>query len=107
MSNNADGYWDDDIAALDMSDVEKNGLQVYRNYTKKFAEEREQKFAAKIDENPPDISELSEVISLMLHEDIRFIPVIACAFADEELKRMLRLHNKNGGAQRVATTPFK
>jgi hypothetical protein len=28
---NADGFWDEDIANLDMSDVEKNGLQMYRN----------------------------------------------------------------------------
>jgi hypothetical protein len=36
---------DDDIAAMDLSPEEKNGIQVYRNYTKVFIEAREKKFA--------------------------------------------------------------
>jgi len=96
MSKKADGYWDEDIAALDMSDFEKNGLQVYRDYTKKFTEAREKQFAKGIDESPPDCTELGEVVSLILKEDIRFVPVVACAFADEELKRMFNTFLRDG-----------
>ncbi|WP_218278883.1 hypothetical protein [Pseudomonas sp. MYb185] len=40
--------WDEDIAALDMSDAEKNGLQVYRNCTKAFEMEQVKQFAAEV-----------------------------------------------------------
>lgn len=93
---NADGFWDADIAALDMSDVEKNGLQMYRNYQLKFNIAREETFAESVDATPPDTTELAQVMSLMLNEDIRFVPVIACAFADEELKRMFSTFLRDG-----------
>jgi len=32
--------WDPDIAALKLSDVEKNGLQVHRNYSRAFEKHR-------------------------------------------------------------------
>src|SRR4051812_36344931 len=39
---------------------------------------------------PIDVSELSRAMGLLVREDIRFIPVIACAFADEDLKEMFK-----------------
>jgi len=87
--------WDKDIKDMNLSDVEKDGLQVYRNYTKKFEEERELRFKAAVDHKPPDLSELREVLDLICSEDIRFVPVIACAFADEELAKMFKLFLPN------------
>jgi hypothetical protein len=82
--------WDADIAATDLSDVEKNGLQVYRNYNKSFTDAREKQFAQGVDYAPPDTSELENVLSLIVTEDIRFVPVIACAFADDDLAEMFK-----------------
>jgi hypothetical protein len=83
--------WDDDIAAMNLSDVERNGLQVYRNYSSSFAAAREKQFAAGVDAAPLDMTALREVLSHTVAEDIRFVPIIACAFADEELQRMYKM----------------
>jgi hypothetical protein len=82
--------WDDDIACLQLSDVEKNGLQMYRNYNRSFTAAREKQFAAGVDAIPLDLAQLGDAMSLLVTEDIRFVPVIACAFADEELARMYK-----------------
>lgn len=82
--------WDKDIAGMSLSDIEKDGLQVHRNYTKKFDEQRELQFKAAVDHKPPDIEDLVEVFDLIREEDIRFVPVIACAFADNELAKMFK-----------------
>jgi hypothetical protein len=71
--------WDDDIAALDMSDVEKNGLQVYRNYKKAFERDQAKKFAIEVNSESHDVSRLSKVCD-----------AIACAFADEALDEMYK-----------------
>jgi hypothetical protein len=96
MSDNSDHQWDDDIAALELTDIEKNGLQTYRNYTKSFNQRREEEFARSVDEAELEIDELTQVISLVHKEDIRFVPVIACAFADDELKRMFNTFLREG-----------
>ena len=36
-------FWDTDIATLNLPDVEKKGLQVFRNYTKAFEKSAAQK----------------------------------------------------------------
>jgi hypothetical protein len=83
--------WDDDIAAMKLSAGEKDGLQVYRNYTRAFEKKRQEEFAAGADHIPLDVSELRRAMSLLAREDIRFVPVIACAFADEQLEAMFKL----------------
>jgi hypothetical protein len=82
--------WDEDIAALELSDGEKDGLQVHRNYSKSFYDAREVNFAAELDNDWPDTSRLGEVLMLIHKEDVKFVPVIACAFADEELETMFK-----------------
>ncbi|MGQ7242149.1 hypothetical protein ACUN9V_01650 [Salinicola sp. V024] len=82
--------WDDDIAALAMSDVEKNGLQVYRNYTKAFERDQAKKFAAEVNSQSHDVSRLNRVCDAIASDDERLIPVIACAFADEVLDEMYK-----------------
>jgi len=37
-----------------------------------------------------DVSELRRAMSQIAREDIRFVPVIACAFADDELEKMFK-----------------
>lgn len=82
--------WDDDIAALDMSDVEKNGLQVYRNYTKAFEREQAKNFAAEVNSETHDVSRLRKVCNAIASDDERLIPIIACAFADEALDEIYK-----------------
>lgn len=88
--------FDEDIAALPMGEFEKNGLQVYRNYSKAFTNHREKAFSATIDLKQPDIDRLKEVLSILESEHIKFVPVIACSFADEELKEMYRTNLPEG-----------
>ena len=72
--------WDEDIKAMDLTGPEKDGLQLHRNYSKKFEEGREERFKAAAGHKLPDIDDLKEVFDLICSEDIRFVPVIACAF---------------------------
>lgn len=80
--------YDDDIAAMQLTEVEKNGLQVFRNYQRKFEDFGEKQFAEHVDGKAFDLSDLKHVLHLITSEDIRFTPVIACAYADDLLKKM-------------------
>src|SRR6266849_3800413 len=82
--------WDPDIAALSLSGPEKDGLQVYRNDNTSFTDAREKQFASGVDYAHPDMSDLQNVLSRLVSEDIRFVPVIACAFADKDLAEMFK-----------------
>ena len=84
------GQLDDDIAALSMSDVEKNGLQIYRNYSRAFENDLRNKFVAGVDKTKVDIEQLKSVMELVATDDIRFVPVIACAYADDLFKEMFK-----------------
>ena len=79
-------YFDKDIENLELSEFEKNGLQVYRNYTKSLTEQRQKEFVAYINAKPSDPAPLEKMLQKILQEDARFLPVIACAFADDQLK---------------------
>jgi hypothetical protein len=78
--------FDRDIENLEISEFEKNGLQVYRNHTKSLTEQRQREFVAYINTKQFDPAPLERILQKILQEDARFLPVIACAFADEELK---------------------
>jgi hypothetical protein len=43
-----------------------------------------------VDHAPLDVAQLREVMELLTSEDIRFVPVIACAFADQDLELMYK-----------------
>jgi hypothetical protein len=62
----------------------------YQTAFNAYQKERQEQFAAGADAIPLDVSELRKAMDLLVREDIRFIPVIACAFADEEMKRMFK-----------------
>ena len=88
--------WDEDIAKLELSDPEKDGLQLHRNYFLSFNNAREQKFATEVDLIWPDTARLGEVLTLICKENVKFVPVIACAFADEELAALFKVYLPDG-----------
>ncbi|MEY9360703.1 hypothetical protein ABH994_003424 [Bradyrhizobium yuanmingense] len=55
-----------------------------------YEQERQQQFATGVDAIPIDVTDLRRAMNLIAREDIRFVPVIACAFADEELAAMFK-----------------
>ncbi len=63
---------------------------IIMNALRAYETERQQRFATGIDAAALDVSDLKRVMSQLVTEDIRFVPVIACAFADEELKQMFK-----------------
>lgn len=83
-------FWDEEIAALDLSEVEKNALQVFGNYKRAFEAHAEKEFAKEIDAEAFDTTPLERVLALITDEDARFLPVIACAYADDLLKAMFK-----------------
>jgi DNA-binding MltR family transcriptional regulator len=82
--------WDSDIAALELSDLEKNGLQIYRNYSSAFSEHEIGLFVAEIDAKEFELADLGKVLVLIAADEIRLVPVIACAFLDSALCEMYR-----------------
>ena len=82
--------FDPDIAAMNLSDTERNGMQVYRNYSKAFEEDRAKRFAESAPTQPDAIRTLTEILQLIVREEPRTLPVIACAYADEQLKEMFK-----------------
>jgi hypothetical protein len=71
-----------------MTEADENspGMKALRAYEK----ERQEQFAAGVDFIPLDVSDLKRAMSQLVSEDIRFVPVIACAFADNELEKMFK-----------------
>lgn len=90
--------WDNDIASMKLSDVEKNGLQVYRNYQRAFATQAEKTFAAEVDADTAslDLTALERVMNHLAIEDARFLPVIMCTFVDDLLKAMFKSELPDG-----------
>jgi hypothetical protein len=67
-----------------------DGHKSYQDYYNAYMKQRQIEFATGVDAIPIDVSELRRAMSLLVREDIRFVPVIACAFADEELEAMFK-----------------
>lgn len=82
--------WDPDISAMTLSEPEKNGLQVYRNYTQAFEQEKAKRAIASVQYPEKALSDLTAVLELLAQEEPKVIPVIFCAFADDQLKEMYR-----------------
>lgn len=82
--------WDDDIAKLIISDEEKNGLQVFRNYSTAFDAHRAKKFVSRINQQEHRVGGVTRIHALIEKEDVRFLPVIVCAYADDQLNAMFR-----------------
>jgi hypothetical protein len=79
-------WFDPDIASMKLGYGEKAGLQIYRNYTQSFEEHDIKKFVEALDLEPLDLTDFQRLADLIAKEDVRFLPVIVCAFADDLLK---------------------
>jgi len=81
-------FLDPDIEKLQMLESEKAGLQVFRNYSKAFEQHRARKFAEEADQVDFPLLEFTALCKLIVSEQERFVPVIACAYGDDLLKAM-------------------
>lgn len=88
--------WDPDIAVLNLTDVEKNGLQVFRDYTRAFEKSAAERFVGESNSIEYDTSKLDGILNLIVTEDARFLPVIACSFSDEQLEEMFKREIPSG-----------
>ena len=79
-----------DIAAMKLSDGEKWGLQVYRNYSRAFGEHRVKKFVEQASPFEAEVKLFEQVAALVVSEEARIIPVIAAAYADDRLEEMFK-----------------
>jgi len=101
-------FWDSDIAIMNLTDVEKNGLQVFRNYTKAFEKSAAERFVNESNAVKYDTENLDGILGLVVGEDVRFLPVIACAFSDEQLQEMYKREVPSGvpGGKSTMLTGF-
>jgi hypothetical protein len=81
-----DDWFDEDIAAMDLSYAEKSGLQIHRNYTNSFENRAIENFRDMLSREPLDLSHLLRLLTIISSEDPRFLPVILCGYADDLLK---------------------
>jgi hypothetical protein len=88
--------WDDDIKAMNLSYLEKNGLQVHRNYTKAFENEKEKKFSDAINKEANDFIDLEKIMWAICSDDKRIIPILSASFFDYALKNMFEKQIKDG-----------
>jgi hypothetical protein len=79
-------WFDPDIAAMKLEYFEKSGLQIYRNYTRAFEEHAIKRFVETLDLEPLNLTDFQGLVALILSEEVRFLPVIVCAFANDVLK---------------------
>ena len=77
---------DKDIAAMKLGYGEKAGLQLYRNYQRAFSEHAGKRFVEELDAEQFDTADLTIVLQRVVEEDVKYLPVIVCAFADDALK---------------------
>jgi hypothetical protein len=87
---------DPDIAAMKLSDGEKWGLQVYRNYSRAFGEHRVKKFVEQTSPFEAEVTLFKQVVALVASEESRVVPVIAAAYADERLEEMFKREIPDG-----------
>jgi hypothetical protein len=71
---------------MNLSYAEKSGLQIYRNYTQSFEKHNIKRFKDALNRENYDFSAFVQLTHLLVHEDIRFTPVILCGYADDVLK---------------------
>jgi hypothetical protein len=82
-----DEYWvDEDIAQTSLSDGEKAGLQVYRNYTRAFRREARNRFIELLNSEELDLAPFIIMCDKIVSEDGRYLPMIICAYAEDVLK---------------------
>lgn len=88
--------FDSDIAAMMLSDGEKWGLQVYRNYSRAFGEHRVKQFVEQSSPFEAEVTLFEKIAALVVSEEIRALPVIAAAYADDRLEEMFKREISDG-----------
>lgn len=88
--------WDEDIAAMDLSDVEKNGLQVFRNYNKAFERKRVEQARERAKAIIYDVPRLRGDIEAMIGARCEIALLAACSIADDLLRDMFLRLEKPG-----------
>lgn len=83
---------DPDIEETDLSEIQKAVVQLYRNFDKKVTARRKSILCKEIDAEEFDPGPLARVVSLIENEDVRFVPVVGCSYADDQLREMFRRH---------------
>ena len=78
--------FDNDIATMKLGYGEKAGLQLYRNYQRAFSEHAAKRLVEELDAEQFDTADLVTVLQRVADEDVKYLPVIVCAFADDALK---------------------
>lgn len=81
---------DPDITAMQLSDGEKWGLQVYRNYSRAFGEHRVKEFVEQASPFEAEVKLFEKIAALVAIEEARVIPVIVAAYADDRLEEMFK-----------------
>lgn len=89
-------FWDSDIATMNLSDEEKNGLQVFRNYSASFEAHQARELVSEMNALDSPIEELKKLLSLLVTESPLSLAVIACAYADDQLKEMFKREMPEG-----------
>lgn len=89
-------FHDPDIESMLLSEGEKDGLQIYRNYSRAIELDPARRFAESVQPNPQALADLSAILKLIAEEEPRTLPVIACAYADDQLKEMFRREIPDG-----------
>lgn len=83
--------YDKDIKDLNISDFEKNGLQVYRNYQNAFIENQIKLFVEDCDNKQYlNLEKLQRVLYLISNEESKYLPIVICSYADECFESMLK-----------------
>jgi hypothetical protein len=82
--------WDPDIAAMNLSDWEKNGLQTFRNYTRQFSKHRFRSVEAEVQKLNFDMDAFTADIRFLEHADLKDSILAACSIADNLLLDMYK-----------------
>lgn len=82
--------WDPDITVMQLSDIEKNGLQVYRNYQKAFHKHASEKVVEHLDSLPFDEDEYRAVIFEIVRCHDALVAIVATSYADKLLEQMYK-----------------
>lgn len=88
--------WDDDIVGLPLSDVEKNGLQVFRNYSRAFHRKKVEEAKEKAAGLTFDVEGLRGDIAALVTSPVELALLSACSIADDLLKDMFKRLEKPG-----------
>jgi DNA-binding MltR family transcriptional regulator len=89
-------FWDTDIEEINISDLEKNGIQVYRNYASAIERWREKEFAKRHNETKNEFTSLCGVLDIICFDDKRIVPIVFSSFCDAALKDMFERHVPQG-----------